>query len=84
MLKLYLINDCIMQKITIIIGAVLLFGATSCVKERTCTCNYSYGGSNTYTEDYYLGRMTKEQALTRCSRYETALKNSGYEANCSI
>ncbi len=56
--------------------AVLAFTATSCRKDRTCTC--TEGGEEVYSFTY--PKVTKDEAQTSCD----VIKNAYPSADCTV
>ena len=77
-----------MKKLALIVGVMLMLGASSCVKSRTCNCQYTYtysGSSSTYTGSYSMGMVTKSTAESKCETERSNLEYEGYtNVNCSI
>ncbi len=65
-----------MKKLLLLVAVVAAMSTTSCKKDYTCTCTYSYLGSTASVS--YTIKDTKKKATTACTAYQT----SGY--TCSL
>ena len=79
-----------MKKLSLVLASVALvaFTFTSCKKDYTCDCDYSYtwtdGTTTDYTVSYELLKQKKGDAEDACTASEDALTSGGYEAACVL
>lgn len=65
--------------------AAIAMGAlfTSCKKERTCDCTYSFGGQ-TMTQNYKLGKVSGKTAKDACDTHQSQVSAMGTDAKCGV
>ncbi|MGV6860434.1 MAG: hypothetical protein ACWA41_01615 [Putridiphycobacter sp.] len=77
-----------MKKTFLIVAALGLFVATSCKKDRTCSCTTTWSGSTSgsLTADTLLTDMTKKDAQAKCDSYDASVSFGGdtYTTECEL
>ena len=68
-----------MKKVSIIVGALFVFGMASCKKDYSCDCILTNETSATQYDGY-----TKSDAEDGCSKCEETLKVTDSGASCTL
>lgn len=61
----------------------MLLGLTSCKKDWTCSCTWTYDGSTETGSKVFPGTK-KSDAKKTCDTYQTYLRTEYSDASCSI
>ncbi len=61
----------------------MLLGLTSCKKDWTCSCTFTYDGTS-YTEEKVYPGTKRSDAKKSCDAYQTLLKTEYSDASCKI
>jgi hypothetical protein len=79
-----------MKNLSILLAgaALVAFSFTSCKKDYSCDCEYSYewtdGTTTDYTVSYALLKQKKGDAEEACTKSEDALTAADYTATCTL
>jgi len=74
-----------MKKLSLLLAGVALvaFSFTSCKKDYTCTCAFTYGDYS-YDYSYELLKMKKGDAEDTCTEWSDYYLAYGYEGECTL
>jgi hypothetical protein len=75
-----------MKKISILLAsvAIVAFTFTSCKRDYSCDCDYSYNGGDAYSYSFDIFKATQDDAEEACALSEDQLNSAGYESNCEL